>query len=62
MPVAPTSAEKAEVKSTFSMPKTFQLTSSAETNKDKRGSNPFSMSVPAQENATEEAQGLDVAA
>ena len=58
MPVAPTSAEKNEVKSNFSMPKTFALTSSAQTNKDKRGSNPFSMNAPA--NKQENEQKLEV--
>ena len=53
MPMAPTASEKSEVKSNFSMPKTFALTSSAQTNKDKRGSNPFSMFAPAKQQETE---------
>ena len=52
MPMAPTVSEKSEVKSNFSMPKTFALTSSAQTNKDKRGSNPFSMFAPAKQQKT----------
>ena len=47
MPIAPTTAEKNEVKANFSMPRTLQLIATAQTNKDKRGSNPFSMSAPA---------------
>ena len=46
LPVAPTEAEKNEVKSTFAMPKIFHLVASMQTNKDKKGSNPFSMHAP----------------
>ena len=56
IPVAATEAEKNEIKSNFSMPKTIQILSSAETNKDKRGSNPFSMSSANQAPAAETAE------
>lgn len=56
MPVAPTEAEKNEVKSNFSVARTFQLLASAQTNKDKRGSNPFSMAAPADTQEVENAE------
>lgn len=53
LPVAPTEAEKSEIKSTFAMPRTFHLIASSQTNKDKKGSNPFSMNAPSNSNEME---------
>ena len=39
--------EKSEVKNIFNLPGTIELTSSKNLDKDKRGSNPFSMAAPA---------------
>lgn len=60
MPIAPTEAERNEVKSTFSMPKTVQILSLASTNKDKKGSNPFSMNAPAQTNTSEASESKEI--